>query len=169
MKISKLTTLRKKTELPIKEDSKILYIGASHGVTVNLLSDLVPKGHIFAVEISPLTIQNLLFLADKKKNISPIIADANKPETYKDLITEVDLIYQDIAQKNQIEILFKNLQFLKKDGFIILMLKLKSISSTLPNEKIFQKAKDELSKKLKIVNIYVIETHKDHVAFILNQ
>ena len=108
-------------------------------------------------------------MADKKKNISPIIADANKPETYKDLITKVDLIYQDIAQKNQIEILFKNLQFLKSDGYIILMLKLKSISSTLPDEKIFQKAKEELSKKLKIVNTYIIETHKDHVAFILKK
>jgi len=114
MKISKLTTLKKKTKIPIKEDSKILYLGASHGVTVELLSKLVPQGYIFAVEISPFTIQKLLYLSDKRKNISPIIADANKPEVYKELITKVDLIYQDIAQKNQIEILFVPLSLIKR-------------------------------------------------------
>src|SRR3989338_7177595 len=51
----------------LKEADKILYLGASTGTTVSHLSDIVGnKGIIFAVEISPTTCRQLVFLAEER-------------------------------------------------------------------------------------------------------
>jgi len=53
----------------------------------------------------------------------PIFADANHPTRYSHLVDEVDIIYQDIAQRNQAEIALANVEyFLKDDGYLILMI-----------------------------------------------
>ena len=40
-------------KLPVKKDSKILYLGAASGTTVSHISDFCLKGQIYAVEFSP--------------------------------------------------------------------------------------------------------------------
>lgn len=116
--------------LPLKEDSTVLYLGSAEGYTCSYISDLVDKGTIFGVDFSAHSMQKFVLLCKERKNLYPILGDANKPEEYKKMIeTKVDLIIQDVAQKNQIEILSKNAkEFLKEGGYVILSLKTTAIS-----------------------------------------
>ncbi|MFA5745981.1 MAG: fibrillarin-like rRNA/tRNA 2'-O-methyltransferase [archaeon] len=116
--------------LPLKEDSSVLYLGCAEGYTCSYISDLVDKGIIFGIDFSPHSMQKFVLLSRARENLYPVIGDANKPGDYKELInSKVDLIIQDVAQKNQIEILTKNAkEFLKPDGCVILSLKTTAIS-----------------------------------------
>lgn len=116
--------------LPLKEDSAILYLGAAEGYTCSYISDLVDKGIIFGIDFSAHSMQKFVLLCKERENLYPVLGDANKPEEYKKLInSKVDLIIQDVAQKNQIEILSKNAgEFLKPEGYVILSLKTTAIS-----------------------------------------
>lgn len=118
------------TILPLKEDYKVLYLGAAEGYTCSYISDIVDKGSIFGVDFSAYSMQKFVLLCKHRKNLYPILGDANKPEEYKSLLDcKVDLIIQDVAQKNQIEILNKNAkEFLKPEGYVILSLKTTAIS-----------------------------------------
>jgi len=153
----------------LKEADKILYLGASTGTTVSHLSDIVGnKGIIFAVEISPTTCRQLVFLAEERQNIAPILADANQPQKYADRISKVDWMYQDISQKNQTEIFIKNSKlFLKEKGFAILALKARSITSVEQPEQIFEETRKQLQKEFKILQEIKLEPYqKDHCLFV---
>ena len=58
--------------MPLKPDSKVLYLGASTGTTVSYLSDICINGRIFAVEVSFESFYKLLSLSEKRKNIERI-------------------------------------------------------------------------------------------------
>ena len=154
-------------KIPFKENSKVLYLGASHGYTVSYISDIVKKGIIYAVEFAPLVTTELVFLSEKKNNILPILADANKPDTYKERIEESDILFQDIAQKNQVEILLKNLKFLKEGGYILFSAKARSIDTVKAPSEVFKEVESKLSKKVKILEkIRLDPFEKDHSFYI---
>lgn len=128
---SKVCAGIKKGIIPdIKETDKVLYLGAAEGYTISYISDILPKGIVFGIDISPYSMQKLLLLSISRKNLVPILGDCNKPLEYSKYLTEkFDFIIQDIAQKNQAEILVKNADlFLKENGKILLSLKLSAIS-----------------------------------------
>jgi fibrillarin-like pre-rRNA processing protein len=104
---------------------RVLYIGAAHGTTVSHVADYVEV--VYAIESAPRPFQDLLVVAEERKNIIPILADARRPELYRPLVEEVDLIYQDVAQRDQVNILLSNTDFLKSGGSVLLMLKSRSI------------------------------------------
>lgn len=158
-----------KTVLDVKNGSIVLYLGASTGTTVSHFSDIVGnEGGIFAIEIAPRVMRELVFLAEERKNIAPILADANHPEEYKDKIMRVDLLYQDVSQKNQVEIFLKNSKmFLKKEGTAIICLKAKSISSVKEPKTVYEESEMVISKELKIIDKISIEQyHKGHCVFV---
>ncbi len=154
--------------IPIKEGDKILYLGASHGYTPSYISDIVKeKGVIFCIDFAPRVVRDLLFVCEKRNNMIPILASANKPETYKNRITQVDIIYQDIAQKNQVEILFKNLEFLKQKGYALIAIKSRSIDVTKSPERIYKEVEEQLKGKLKIIDKRELDPfQKDHCFFV---
>lgn len=149
----------------IKPDWKILYLGAASGTTVSHLSDIIDKGIIYAVEYSAKPFLKFIELAKERKNIIPILEDASKPWMYSGIVEEVDFVYQDIAQKNQVEIFKLNCKiFLKERGEGIIMVKARSIDSTVDPEIVFNKVVKELSKDFKILRYGTLEPfHKDHV------
>lgn len=151
--------------LQIKPNWKILYLGAASGTTVSHLSDIVDDGVIYAVEYSAKPFLKLLELARERKNIIPILEDASKPWKYSGIVERVDLIYQDVAQKNQIEIFKLNSDiFLKDNGEGILMVKARSIDSTVEPEVVFEKVVRELTKDFKILKYDSLDPfHKDHI------
>ncbi len=153
----------------IKEDTKILYLGAASGTTVSHLSDIVEEGIIYAVEYSAKPFVKFLELAKERRNIVPLLEDARKPENYSGIVEKVDFIYQDIAQRDQIDIFVKNAEFfLKKGGIGIIMVKARSIDSTLEPEKIFKNVEKELKRKFDLLSKIDIQSyHKDHVCFYL--
>lgn len=160
--------IKKGIKLPdIKDDAIILYLGAAEGYTISHISNLCRNETIIGLDISPISMQKLYILAKDRNNLVPILADANKPEEYKELIDcKVDLIIQDIAQKNQAEILIKNsLHFLKKDGWIILSLKLPAISQN--SRGIVDVQMELLKKHFKIIDQRRLEPfEKKHVLIV---
>jgi fibrillarin-like pre-rRNA processing protein len=104
---------------------RVLYLGAANGTTVSHVADYVEV--VYAVESAPRPFQDLLVVAEGRDNIIPIMADARKPYLYRPFVEEVDLIYQDIAQRDQGDILLSNTGFLKSGGVTILMLKARSV------------------------------------------
>ncbi|MFQ5838807.1 MAG: fibrillarin-like rRNA/tRNA 2'-O-methyltransferase, partial [Thermoplasmata archaeon] len=65
---SKLAALLLKgfPQYPFEEDSTVLYLGAATGTTASHISDLVPRGVVYCVEVSPKTFQKLLILSEQR-------------------------------------------------------------------------------------------------------
>ena len=154
---------------PYYPGSKTLYLGASTGTTISHLSDIVgDKGEIFAVEVSPQCMKSLLALCEKRENIIPIHADANKPVEYEE-VGKVDAIYMDVAQPNQADILIKNaLMFLEKGGIAMLCVKSQSIDVTKDPKEVFRMVLDELAPHFEVLERYELEPFdKDHLFLVL--
>ncbi len=162
--------LKKMSLFPFKEDIKILYLGAASGTTVSHISDMVgEKGSIYAVEFSTRSLRDLITVAETRKNIIPIHSDARFPEGYSLIVPNVDIIYEDVAQPSQAEILNTNIEvFLKKGGYFFLAVKARSIDVTKDPQEIYKQVKDELvSYGLEILEVIDLEPYeKDHVMII---
>ncbi len=153
---------------PFKNDSRVLYLGASSGTTCSHISDIVVDGMIFSVELSPRVFYKFMALVEKRKNLYPILADANHPERYG-FVPKVDIVFQDIAQKDQVNIFMKNCDaFLKKGGFGFLAVKSRSIDAVKSPKFVFKEVRKELQKRYKIVderNLNPFE--RDHMLFVV--
>ena len=91
------------------------------------------------MEFSPRSMRDLVRLCERRKNIVPILADAARPEEYAFLVEPVDLVYQDVAQRNQAEIASRNCaRYLKPGGELILMLKTRSVDVTASPQAVLQ-------------------------------
>ncbi len=145
----------------LTKDLSCLYLGASSGTTISHLSDIVYQGIIYGVEFAERSMRQLIQNTDKRKNIVPILGNANFPESYANSIfTPIDLIYQDIAQPNQAQIAIENSNYyLKNDGFLILAIKSQSIDSVQKSEKIYIQEKKILEKAGYVI-IESINIHK---------
>jgi fibrillarin-like pre-rRNA processing protein len=134
----------KKFDIPLSEDSRVLYLGAASGTTVSHVSDIAPEGAVYAVEFAPRSMRDLIRLATKRKNIYPILADAGKPDSYAHIVEPVGLIFQDIAQPNQAEIAAGNAaRYLKRDGYLLLSIKARSIDTVANPKEVY---KEEIKK-----------------------
>jgi fibrillarin-like pre-rRNA processing protein len=166
-KRSKLSALfHHGVELELQFGQRVLYLGAANGTTVSHVADYTEV--VYAVEIAPRPMQDLLVVAESRRNIIPILADARRPEIYRPLVEEVDLIYQDIASPWQTAILLPNMEFLKEGGTAVLMLKPRSIDVARDPDELFLEAERELgqgglevSSKVRLSPYY-----PDHCAFI---
>ena len=157
--------------IELKPKSDVLYLGAATGTTVSHMSDILKEGTVFSVENSPIAVKKLMNVCEKRKNIIPILEDANHPDRYSILVPIVDIVYQDISQRNQAEIFIENIKrYLKKDGFGIIMVKARSIDVSLEPKKAFDLVCSKLEKSgLKIlykVNLNPYE--KDHAAIMIS-
>jgi fibrillarin-like pre-rRNA processing protein len=154
---------------PFVPGSKTLYLGASTGTTISHISDIVgDEGEIYAVEIAPQCMKSLLALCDLRENIIPIHADAKKPAEYEE-VGKVDVIYQDVAQPDQADILIKNAKmFLEKDGIAMLCVKSQSIDVTKSPKEIFKLVLDELDPYFEVLEKYELEPFdKLHLFLVL--
>lgn len=131
-----------------REDLQCLYLGASSGTTISHLSDILKKGIIYGVEFAERSIRQLIQNTSQRSNIIPILGDARFPESYANQIfSEVDLIYQDVAQPAQAEIAINNAEYyLKSEGILILVIKSQSIDSVSKSEKVYAHEKKIIEK-----------------------
>lgn len=130
--------------MPFMRTSSVLYLGASSGTTVSHISDLCDQGKVYAVEISYDSFVKLLDLASQRDNIYPILEDANTVEKFSFFVGHVDIIYQDIAQRNQTQIFNTNAKFFKTARKAILILKAKAITSKKKEREILDQAIGEI-------------------------
>jgi fibrillarin-like pre-rRNA processing protein len=149
----------------LARDAKVLYLGAATGTTVSHVSDIVCDGLVYAVEFSPRSMRDLVRLCERRKNIVPIFADAAHPEDYAFLVEPVDLVYQDVAQRNQAEIASRNCaRYLKPGGELILMLKTRSVDVTASPEAVLQ-AEIKNMQGLNLLHVMdLLPFHQDHFA-----
>jgi fibrillarin-like pre-rRNA processing protein len=150
------------------KDSTVLYLGAANGTTVSHVSDIVSEGTVFAVEFSPRAMQDLIRVSIPRMNLIPILADAIHPHSYKNMVPLVDLIYQDVAQREQAQIAIRNAQlFLKKGGYLILMIKSRSIDSAGKTDEVIDKEVSRLEELFYLKEQVDLEPfHSDHAAVI---
>ena len=162
-KLAALYTLGGGVELV--PEMRVLYLGAANGTTVSHVADYVDT--VYAVEFAPRPMQDLIEVARRRKNIVPIMADANRPEGYAPFVEAVDLVYQDVAQPNQIEIAEKNLAFLKPGGYLILMLKTRSVDVRRDPAGVLAEARAGLERHLTVTDVRWLEPyHHDHAAIV---
>ncbi|MEM1585919.1 MAG: fibrillarin-like rRNA/tRNA 2'-O-methyltransferase [Candidatus Bathyarchaeia archaeon] len=159
--------------LPIKPGYKVLYLGAASGTTASHVSDIVgEEGHVYCIEFAPRPLKELINnVCRYRPNMSPILADARLPEKYAHFIENVDMIYCDIAQPEQAQILADNAKiFLKKGGWIMLAIKARSIDVTKEPSEVYKREIDILEKNgFQIHQVVHLEPYdKDH-AMILAQ
>ena len=150
----------------LDESTKVLYLGAASGTTASHVSDIVSNGVVHCVEVSERSFRDLVGVCETRKNMIPHLADANQPEEYAHIIEGVELVYQDIAQRNQVEIFVRNMAaFDAEHG--ILMLKSRSVNVNRKPKEIFAEVhKDLVAKSFKVRNIIDLERYaKDHAAF----
>lgn len=137
--------MKKARNIYVNRNTRCLYLGASSGTTISSISDIAYEGIIFGVEFSARSIRELVQSCEFRKNIIPIMGDANLPESYaKFLFGEIDLVYCDVAQPNQTDIAILNCKyFLKTGGILIMAIKARSIDVSLDPQSVFKK---EISK-----------------------
>jgi fibrillarin-like pre-rRNA processing protein len=151
-------------------NSKVLYLGAATGTTVSHISDILKNGIVYSVENSPIAFKKLLNLCEERKNVIPIFEDAFHPDRYASILSPVDLVYQDISQRNQAEIFLKNVfRYLKNKKIGILMVKARSIDISLNPKKAYDQVCMELENNgLKICKkIDLLPYEKDHIAIVI--
>lgn len=157
-------------EFPIKKGDYILYLGAAHGFTISFLRDIIGKqGIIYGVEISERCFNELLPLCEKYKNIVPILADARSPEKYENVILEkVDVIYEDVADPEQVQILIRNSKlFLKQNGYAMLAVKARSIDVTKNPNQIYKEVLQQLKEHFEIIDWKKLEPFEADHCFIV--
>ncbi len=153
------------------EDSSVLYLGAGTGTTASHVSDVCSKGTITAIEVSSRPFRNLLALAETRTNLVPVLGDARKPETYGGRIGTVDVLYQDVAQRNQEMIFLKNIELVRPGGTGYLMVKARSEDVTASPTGIYEDARRELANaSLKVLDMRVLAPYQtDHAALVVQK
>ena len=158
-------------EFPVRKGMKILYLGIASGTTSSHFSDIVgPEGLIYGVDISERVLRELVAHAELRGNIIPILGDARKPEEYGNIIVEnVDLIYEDVASPDQVQILIRNAQkFLKPQGFAMIAIKSQSIDVTKDPRAVYKECLEELKKHFEILGKVELDPYeKDHMLVVM--
>lgn len=154
----------------LKEGLNCLYLGAASGTTVSHLSDILREGIIYSVEFAERSMRQFIQNTAERNNVIPILGDARYPvEFAKSIFTDIDLIYQDVAQPNQAEIAVRNCQYyLRKGGLLILLIKSQSIDSVRKSKKVYRQEKEVLMEgNLEIVDSINIHNYaSNHLALI---
>ncbi len=157
-----------------RRDGTVLYLGVAEGTTASHIADAMEEGVIFGVDVAPRVMPKLLKVSEDWNLILPILADANKPEEYREYIEavggKVDVIYEDVAHPDQTKILIKNAEeYLKPGGHAYYAVKARSIDVTKDPKVVFKEEK----KKLEDAGFEVLQEidlepyEKDHVMFVL--
>ena len=152
--------------ISLEEWMRVLYLGAAHGTTVSHVADYAEA--VYAVELAPKPMIDLLEVAERRKNIIPLMGDASRPDRYAPLVEEVDLVYQDVAQPDQAAIAKKNLPFLKPGGIFVLMLKTRSVDVSRPPAEVFAETAEALEEADLVVtsSVWLEPYHRDHAALV---
>ncbi len=156
---------------PFGATSSILYLGAGSGTTVSHLSDLCPRGSIVAIEISARVFRDLVSVAETRPNLIPILADAGQPQSYRSHVGSVDVLYQDVAQRDQETIFLRNLDFVRPAGVGFLVIKSRSVDVAERPVEVYARIRDELKGKgLEVLDFRELDPFEvDHAVLVVRK
>lgn len=126
---------------PITPGSKVLYLGVASGTTCSHVSDIIgDAGHVWGVDFAPRPIRDLIdHVARYRMNITPILGDARQPQSYSFQVPKVEVIFADVAQPDQAEIVVENAKlFLRRGGYAMLSIKSRSIDVGRAPEEVYR-------------------------------
>jgi len=158
---------------PLKKGMTVLYLGAASGTTVSHFSDIVGKeGVIYGIDIAERVLRELIHHAELRGNIVPILADAKLPDRYAgQVFGQVDLVFEDVAAKDQAEILVRNAdKFLAPGGYAMIAIKSQSIDVTKPPAEIYKECLAELEKHFDVLDKVELDPfEKMHMFVVLRK
>lgn len=157
-------------DVGLNGNENILYLGASSGTTVGHLSELT-KGLIFGVEISAHMAIKFVRLAIKRDNIVPLFSDARDVDYIREKLEnyKMDILFQDITSRDQVDILVRNSELVDKNCKIFLSLKTQSISQKNWH-RVGEDVRKALSRKFEVVDMRKLEPfHQKHYFFVLKK
>jgi fibrillarin-like pre-rRNA processing protein len=166
--------LKNISTLPLRRGKTVLYLGSASGTTASHVSDIVEEeGRVYCVEFAQRSMRELIdTVCGSRTNVYPILADARIPETYRALVSPVDIIYSDVAQPEQAKILADNADlFLKPKGSAIIVIKSRSVDVTMEPTDVFKQEITILTKRnFRLVQAVRLEPYeKDHALVLLNR
>lgn len=139
-------------EMRIHRGSSVLYLGAATGTTSSHVSDMVgEKGIVYCVEISERSMRELVKLCEVRHNMLPMLEDARNVEAYAKDVGTCEVLYQDIAARDQADILVRNAALLKKGGFAYVAIKSQSIDVAERPEVVFKEFLEQVSSTFKVL------------------
>jgi fibrillarin-like pre-rRNA processing protein len=166
--------LKNISTLPLRRGKTVLYLGSASGTTASHVSDILEdEGRVYCVEFAQRSMRELIdTVCGSRTNVYPILADARIPETYRALVSPVDVIYSDVAQPEQAKILADNADlFLKPKGSAIIVIKSRSVDVTMEPTDVFKQETTILTKRnFRLVQAVRLEPYeKDHALVLLNR
>ncbi len=163
--------LKKKVkDFPLARGMKVLYLGIASGTTASHFSDIIgPEGIIYGVDIAERVLRDLTHHAEKRGNIVPILADSRKPEDYGNIVMEkVDLVYEDVADPDQIDILIRNSKkFLKPNGYAMIAIKSQSIDVVKQPKQVYKESLKKLEEYFEIIDKVELDPFEKHHLFVV--
>lgn len=153
-------------ELPVERDSGVLYLGAGSGTTLSHVSDLVDEGVVYGVDKAYRPLKTLLRRLSGRENVVPVLADGRNPRNYAGKVELVDLIYQDVAQRDQAGIASRNAEaYLAEGGHLLLMVKSRAEDVTEEPEEVFDRAAARLAD-FEVAEVNVLKRYPDHACVV---
>ena len=146
---------------PFEKDSSVLYLGASSGTTASHVSDIVSAGRVYCVEFAPRMFRDLVTNCAPRPNMMPILADATRPQEYQFMVGNADIVYEDVAQKDQADILADNMEtFGARYGMVAV--KARSEDVTAAPAAVFRKTEARLKDRgLEVLDARSLEPFED--------
>ncbi len=155
-------------DFKIKSEDAVLYLGVASGTTPSHISDIIgEKGRLYGVEISERSMRDFVTLCHARKNMLPILADARYPENYADTVEQCDIIYQDVAAKEQAMILKENSKFLKKGGYAYFVIKSQSVDMAKPPKEVYKEELAKLESTFEILEKLSLEPYDSLHLFVV--
>jgi fibrillarin-like pre-rRNA processing protein len=111
-------------------------------------------------------------LCENRTNVYPVLADARLPEKYKSIVSQVDVIYSDVAQPEQAKILADNADlFLKPNGAALIAIKSRSVDVTMEPTDVFKQEIEVLRQRhFNMIQTVRLEPYeKDHALVYLTK
>ncbi|MHB8606552.1 MAG: fibrillarin-like rRNA/tRNA 2'-O-methyltransferase [Thermoplasmatota archaeon] len=158
-------------QFPIRRDTRVLYLGAANGTTPSHISDIVHDGVIWGVEFSPRSFRDLVRVASQRPNLVPLLYDAWRPEAFERFIDRVDVVFQDIAQREQGMIFLRNLErFAPEWG--LLAVKARSVDVAKDPRAVYSEVQQiiEAGSSYRVVESVTLDPYeKDHACILFRR
>ncbi len=153
-------------ETGLTAGASVLYLGAASGTTVSHVADVA--GPTYAVEFAPRPVRDLLAAAADRSNLFPLVKDARSPETYAHVVeTDLDLLVQDVATRDQARVAVENARFLAEDGRLAAAIKARSEDVTRDPEDVFAEALAGIEERYEVLDTQRLDPlHDDHLAVV---
>ncbi|MFQ6053434.1 MAG: fibrillarin-like rRNA/tRNA 2'-O-methyltransferase [Candidatus Bathyarchaeia archaeon] len=153
--------------MPISPGSRVLYLGVASGTTCSHISDIVgAEGHVWGVDFAHRPLRDLVDnLARYRRNVSPILGDARRPDSYAAMLPTVDVVYADVAQPDQSKIVADNAElYLEPGGWAMMAIKSRSVDVTQRPRRIYDAQVEVLKGRgFEVVEVVELEPYeKDH-------